>query len=115
MENTIYAVLGRRVREERRAAKLTLEDMAHRAQISSSFLSYIESGRRKASLGTVEKLARALGLDPGDLLTSKEQAAADPAAQAARQFSSLVRNCDAGQTRAILDVARAAAGAIRRR
>ncbi|MBI4802794.1 MAG: helix-turn-helix transcriptional regulator [Elusimicrobia bacterium] len=62
MFKSIYDILGDRVREERKKAGLTIEELAGLAQISSSFPAYIETKGRKASLATIEKLAQALSI-----------------------------------------------------
>lgn len=66
MVEDIYGLLGRRIREERKRLGLTLEQLASAAEISPGFLAYIEQDKKKASLATVEKVARGLGLSlPG--------------------------------------------------
>ncbi|WP_151525194.1 XRE family transcriptional regulator [Serinicoccus kebangsaanensis] len=61
--------VGRRIRHHRRAAGLTLADVAARVELSTSALSLIENGRREARASTLERIAGALGLDLGALLT----------------------------------------------
>ena len=65
----IYALLGRRVREERTKAGFTIEELAGVSSISSSFLAYIEQGRKKASLVTIKKLADGLRIPIGRLFS----------------------------------------------
>ena len=64
----LYRMVGKRVRQLRLQKKLTQEQLAERAGISTSFLGHIERGTRKASLDTVIKLCNALQVSPSLLL-----------------------------------------------
>ena len=46
----------------RAAKKLSLDELAARADLSQSYLSMIESGKREPTLATVTKIAAALGV-----------------------------------------------------
>jgi len=70
MDRGIYTLLGRRVREERLRAKLTLDRLGEHAGISGAFVAHIEAGRKRATLKTVNKIAKALGLSISELLIS---------------------------------------------
>ncbi|PZU48105.1 MAG: XRE family transcriptional regulator [Arsenicicoccus sp.] len=61
--------VGRRVRHHRRAAGLTLAEVAARTAMSSSALSLIENGRREARVSTLQQLATALGTDLSALVS----------------------------------------------
>jgi transcriptional regulator with XRE-family HTH domain len=52
------------LRAARRAKLLTIRGLAERAACSKSTILEIEQGRRLPSLKTVERLARALGVEP---------------------------------------------------
>jgi len=56
---------GRRVRKLR--GQLTQGELAHRAGISPGFLARIERGLQDPTLTTIEKLAKALRIKPGQL------------------------------------------------
>ena len=59
---------GAEVRRRRKAAGWTLEVLAERADLSTHYLSTVETNQRDPSLSTVEKLAGAFGIGPGELL-----------------------------------------------
>lgn len=61
MENA-YALAGRNIRAHRTKAGLTQQVLAERADLSTAFLSFLESGRKKGSLETYDRLARALDI-----------------------------------------------------
>jgi transcriptional regulator with XRE-family HTH domain len=65
---TLSRRLGGRIGALRRRSGATQEQLAERAEISVSFLSMIEGGRRLPHLSTVERIAAALGVPPFELL-----------------------------------------------
>ncbi len=63
---------GREVRRRRKALGLTLEELAHRADLTPHHLSAIETGKTDPRLSTILKLSKALGrVPPGELLGSR--------------------------------------------
>ena len=58
----IYALLGRRIKEERKARHLTQQELAEGAGLDTAHLSRIEGGKTVPSINMVKKLADALGL-----------------------------------------------------
>lgn len=63
----IYATVARQLRLKRLQAGLTLEDLADTAGISTSFLAYLETNKKKPSLSTIAKLAAALDISACEL------------------------------------------------
>jgi transcriptional regulator with XRE-family HTH domain len=59
--------LGTRVRELRRRRGMTLKDLGRMAGLSHPFLSQLERGLARPSVGSVERIADALGVSVGDL------------------------------------------------
>jgi transcriptional regulator with XRE-family HTH domain len=59
--------LSGRIRELRRAARITQEQLAVRAGISLAFASMLERGARGASIETLAKVGRALGVPLAEL------------------------------------------------
>ena len=66
------AVFGRRVRAFRLARGLSQIQLGHLADRHFTFISEIEGGKN-ATLATLFRLARALGVDAGVLVTSDER------------------------------------------
>ena len=56
-----YKAMGERVQSLRRKANLTQEELAEKANISTSFVGHIERGEKKFSVGTLFYLSEALG------------------------------------------------------
>lgn len=65
--NPVYALVGQALRSHRHAAGLTQQVVAERAGITTSFLSFLESGRKQGSLDTYHRLAAALRVPLTDL------------------------------------------------
>lgn len=64
----LLSVFGLNLQRLRRERGLSQERLAHLADCSRAYLSGAEAGRRNATLKTVEALAKALEVDPSDLL-----------------------------------------------
>ena len=60
LETRLNQLLGKRLREKRSAAQLTLKQLANRTGLSVSLISQIELGKSAASMSTLHKLATAL-------------------------------------------------------
>ncbi|HEY5873528.1 MAG TPA: XRE family transcriptional regulator [Gaiellaceae bacterium] len=59
--------VGERLRAIRRLRRATLKTVAERAELSESFLSQVERGRANASVGSLKRIAAALGVNVADL------------------------------------------------
>ena len=59
--------VGERLRAIRRLRRATLKTVADRADLSESFLSQVERGRANASVGSLKRIAAALGVNVADL------------------------------------------------
>ncbi len=60
LETRLNQIVGKRLREKRSAAQLTLKQLANRTGLSVSLISQIELGKSAASMSTLHKLATAL-------------------------------------------------------
>jgi transcriptional regulator with XRE-family HTH domain len=63
------ALFGDRVRTRRHELDLSQEALADRAGLHWTFVGQVERGRRNLSLHNLLKLAEALEIDPGKLVT----------------------------------------------
>jgi transcriptional regulator with XRE-family HTH domain len=66
-EAEIFGKTLRKVRESREP-KLTQEDLAHQAGLTTNYVSDLERGVKVPSLTTILQLSHALGCAPSDLL-----------------------------------------------
>jgi transcriptional regulator with XRE-family HTH domain len=65
--------LGERLRAIRVLRRLTLREVAEAAGVSESFVSQLERGRSSASVGTLQRLAAAVGIEISDLFAGESQ------------------------------------------
>ena len=63
---------GREVRRRRLELGWTLDDLAEAARLTPNFIGGVENGRRNPSLTTMGRIAKGLGVHPGDLLGMPE-------------------------------------------
>lgn len=61
------------IRARREAAKLTLEDLAHEADLTTRYFHDIEKGRRNPSLRSLFNVAQALGVPLSEILVEAER------------------------------------------
>lgn len=55
--------VGQRIREHRRALKLTLARLAEKLEVSVAYVSRVERGHENLTVGTITKFAEALGAE----------------------------------------------------
>lgn len=60
--------LGKRIRKLRRQLDLTQEQLAERVGVSTTHVGLVETGKRRASLKTLQKIAKVLKVKTRDLL-----------------------------------------------
>nr|WP_170432652.1 helix-turn-helix transcriptional regulator [Ruegeria arenilitoris] len=59
------------IQELRRARGLSQEEIAHRADVSRSHMGKVENAKFATSLDLLERIARALNVDPEELFTKR--------------------------------------------
>ena len=64
----ILSALGMAVRDRRRELGLAQDVLAERAGVNRTYLSGVEAGKHNVAMLNVEKIARALDLEPWQLL-----------------------------------------------
>jgi transcriptional regulator with XRE-family HTH domain len=94
--------IGQRIRQLRESRGMTQSQLQARSRVSRSYLSRIESGQMTPSLGTLEKIAEALGVGLNRFFipeTNGETVLEDPFIQGLRPF---LRQLDWAQWQSIL-------------
>ncbi|UQN09452.1 helix-turn-helix domain-containing protein [Deinococcus sp. QL22] len=66
--SSVRILFGRRLREERHAREITLEELAERSDMNWSYIAQVERGVRNVSIDNMAALADGLGLPLRDLL-----------------------------------------------
>ncbi len=67
-----YGLLGKRISEVRKQQGLSQEELARLADVSSQYISMVETGKKKASLQTVVSIADSLGITVDELLVGNQ-------------------------------------------
>jgi transcriptional regulator with XRE-family HTH domain len=67
-EDCGMADLGTNLREARERLGLTQEEVAHRSGVHATEVSRMEAGKRDPQVSTLERLAKAVEVTPGQLL-----------------------------------------------
>jgi transcriptional regulator with XRE-family HTH domain len=63
--------LAANLKRLRLVAKLSQEELAHRADMDRTYISSLERGNYAATVDTLERIAEALGVEPVELLRSE--------------------------------------------
>lgn len=72
MKNVNYKLIGKRVREKRQEMKYSQEQLGWETNLSTTYISHIETGKRKPSLGTLISISNALGITLDELLSGNQ-------------------------------------------
>ena len=73
MPVSLQVALGRAVKEHRRKAELSQDNLAAEAKVHRTYVPQLESGRINCTIRNLEKIAQALGLTAGELLSEAEK------------------------------------------
>lgn len=74
----ITIALGKKIRALRQARNWTQEQLAEYAELHVSYIVLLEKGANRATIETLEKLAKAFGISISDLVQSLDGARDDP-------------------------------------
>lgn len=61
-------IVGQNIKEQRRRAGLTQEQLGHRCGMLMGDISRVERGKRDVRVSTVSRIAEGLGVDASELL-----------------------------------------------
>lgn len=85
-----YGKLGQRLKQRRREAKLTQERLAELCEVSSTYISHIETGIAKVSLDVLYRISVALSVTPDYFLLDTVK----PPAYVKGELATLLEKCD---------------------
>lgn len=60
--------LGKRIKKYRKLAELTQENLADKVRVSTTHIGLVETGKRRVSLKTLQRISVALGIKTRDIL-----------------------------------------------
>ncbi len=70
---TPQVALGKALRKLRLAAELSQEQLGLESGVQRNFISLIETGQNQPTIGTIFRLAQALGIKPSKLVSEAEK------------------------------------------
>ena len=108
-----YEGLGRRVKSARRRAGIRQADLAKKLGISYQYMSMIETGKRKLSLGMLVSLANELGVSTEYLLNGYESFGLETEGQN-EEFFSLWESMSQSEKEFTISVAKATKDVLRK-
>ena len=68
MSSNVLAIIGAAIRSAREAARLSQEELAHRAGLHRTYIGGVERGERNLGAKNLVEIARALEVPPHELL-----------------------------------------------
>lgn len=71
VDSELVGVFAARMREERLRLEISQEELAHRANLDRTYISGCERRLRNPSLVSVERIAKALGVEASELMAPK--------------------------------------------
>lgn len=105
-----FIVIGQRVKEIRLQSKVTQAVLAEWIDMSDTYISHIETAKKRASLKTLVKIADALGVTLNQLLSGNQE---NDSGQYRTELVQLIEDCSSYEKRMIYEIAFATKTSIR--
>jgi len=96
-----YKIIGKRIQNARLETKLTQEQLAEKLQISTNYLSKVETGKEKPNLEMIDKICNNLKIPLPFLLTG---VATESDTYMQTDISNLLQKCSPAKTKLIYDI-----------
>lgn len=106
-----YARIGSRISEFRRARKLSQFQLAELAEVTDSYISHIETGRKKPSLESLVRIASALGITLDRILLGNQVA---DLKDYLPEIRNLIKDCSPYEKAVILDMVKSLKSSMRK-
>ena len=72
MMNVNFKLIGKRIQEVRKQQEMTQAELAALTDMSESYISYIETAKKQASLESLVRISNALGITVDELLSGNQ-------------------------------------------
>lgn len=72
MMNVNFKLIGKRIQEVRKQQEMTQAELAALTDMSDSYISYIETAKKQASLEALVRISNALGITVDELLSGNQ-------------------------------------------
>ena len=104
-----YSLIGQRIKEQRIKRKMTQEELAECANVTSGYISLVETARKKISLETLLEVCGALEITLNELLTGNQiPLATDYNAD----YADIIANCNEYERKLIYEITKATSETI---
>jgi transcriptional regulator with XRE-family HTH domain len=104
-----YSLIGQRIKEQRVKRKMTQEELAERANVTSGYISLVETARKKISLETLLEVCIALNITLNELLTGNQiPLASDYNAD----YAEIIESCNEYERKLIYEITKATSEVI---
>ncbi|EKE02051.1 MAG: putative transcriptional regulator [uncultured bacterium] len=97
-----YKIIGKRIKEIRLGKSLSQEKLAEMCNLSVSYISYIESAKKKASLESLVRLGNVLGVTLDTFLNGHQK---NDSVEYKSDLIRIVEDCNSYEKRVIFEVA----------
>ena len=97
-----FKIIGRQIKETRSAQRMSQADLAEQIDMSVSYISHIETAKKRASLTALVRIANALGVTVDTLLNGNQ---ANDQVQYHSELIALLDDCDNYEKKMIYDSA----------
>jgi len=105
-----YVAIGKKIRGYRKRRGLTQLELSEKADLSPSYLSYIETGVKNMSLETFVALANSLGVTADELLSDNLE---NTLRLSSHEFTALLSDCSDYERRVLQEVLTATKTSLR--
>lgn len=102
-----FETVGKRIKEVRKQKGMSQDELAERADLSSQYISQIETGRKKGSLPTYNKLAKALGVSIDELTGSISESS-----RVLSDVDLILQDCSKEERELLVEVLRVVKGVV---
>lgn len=100
-----YLIIGKRIKEARKAKKLSQAELCEKVGLSDGYISYIETASKFVSLDVLIRIANILEVTADELLA--ENLLTNRKVCLNGEFADLLGDCTAYERRVLIEVARA--------
>lgn len=101
---TDYKLIGIKIRERRSDKNMTQEMLAEKSDLSVSYISNVETGKKKISLTAILKICAALDISLNALLFGNQDYVAEDTLTS--DFDNLLKDCNRFEKQLIFEAAR---------
>lgn len=105
-----YLIIGQKIRELRTSQNMSQFALAEKANVSPTYISYVENGQKCMSLETLINIANALNTTPDIILAGAYE---QHTTHSKSEFADIIGDCTLYESRIVLETAKAVKSSLR--